>query len=95
MAKTDVTRIESCTRVCAAARAAVQAARDILEDTEPDTRWSVEVWALPSPPGEVRLTLGGGVPYGRVPPSFRRKWFLALADAALDEVRLLSEAEQL
>jgi hypothetical protein len=88
-------RIESCSRDCAAARAAVRAARDILEDTEPDTRWYIEAWALPAPKGEIRLTLGGNMPWGRVPAGFRRKWLLALADAALGEVGLINEQEQL
>ena len=51
--------IEGCHRDCAAARAAIAAARDILEDAESDTRWEIQAWALPAPKGEIRLTLAG------------------------------------
>jgi hypothetical protein len=70
MAKTDV--IEACTRDCRAAREAHAAAQRILGDAEPGTYWDIQAWALPSPPGEIKLTLGGG-PWGRVPAGFRRK----------------------
>lgn len=88
-------QIESCTQDCAAARAAIRAAREILENPEPDTRWDIQAWALPAPKGEVGLTLAGNLPYGRVPAGFRRKWLLALADAALTEARIFAEQEQL
>jgi hypothetical protein len=88
-------RVESCTQDCAAARAAIAAARDIPDDTEPDIRWEVQAWALPAPEGEIRHTLAGNMPWGRVPAEFRRNWLLARADAALQKVRLINEQEQL
>jgi hypothetical protein len=98
MAKADVTRIEACTRDCQHARAAIRAAREITEAGEddcPDTSWTVMLALVPSEPGTIRLSLGGMLPYGRVPAGFRYRWFLALADAALEEARFISEQERL
>ena len=87
--------LEHCTEDCqAAARTARQHSAHLLESRDPDTFWTPQVWAMDAPPGEIRLALAG-YPCGRVPRSFVRKWLLALADAALDEVRLLNEADHL
>jgi len=85
--------LEHCTEDCAAARRARAEAAHLLESRDPDTFWTPQVWCIAAPPGEIRLTLAG-YPMGRVPRDFTRKWLLALADAALDEVRLLNEQEQ-
>ena len=85
-------RIEACRADCQAARQAIQAAREIMQHQ--DARWDIQAWQVPADDGSLRLTLAGNIPYGRVPASFRRKWFLALADAALDEVRLINEQER-
>ncbi len=86
--------LNACTEDCQAARRAKAEAARLLESTDPDTAWEIQAWALPSPPGEIRLTLAG-YPMGRVPRDFTRTWLLALADAALDEVRLLNEQDRL
>jgi hypothetical protein len=90
--------IESCQIDFAAARSAVRAAREITEAGEddcPDTSWTVLVALVPSPPDTIRVSLGGMLPFGWVPPGFRYRWMLALADAALEEARLLREQDRL
>ena len=85
--------IEACHRDCARARQAIEAARAILEAADgPDQSWVIQAWLLPSQPGTVKLTLGGGLPHGRVPIEFQIKWFQALMDAAWQEIVRLRQA---
>jgi hypothetical protein len=70
------------------------AADDILASEGPSSWWTMERHALPCPPGKLRLTPAGGYPHGRVPRSFQRTWWLAVADAALEQVREINEKER-
>jgi hypothetical protein len=84
--------LQSCTADCEQAREAIRQAAEITHGT-PDCSWVIEASLMPSPPGEIRLSLGGGLPHGRVSAGFRYRWFLALADAALEAARLIREQE--
>jgi hypothetical protein len=87
--------LQACTHDCQAAREAIAAAREILHAEDSGRSWAIQFWEIASPPGEIRLTWGGCAPSGRVPASFRRKWWLAVADAALAEVQEIGRQERL
>jgi hypothetical protein len=87
--------LEQCTLNCRAAREAIHAEREILAARDADTSWNVVFWIIGSPPGEIRLALGGCLPSGRVSAGFRRRWALAAADACLDLARDLAEQMKL
>jgi hypothetical protein len=74
---------EDCAEDCPAARFAADQARELLACQEAtDIHWAVEFWLMPSLPGELRLSPAGGYPAGRVPRSFRAKWWRAVERAA-------------
>lgn len=85
---------EVCTADCLASRQAAAIARYLLASDAPSSWWPLQVHALPSPPGELRLAVAGEYPTGRVPLAFRIAWWEALADAALGMAWELAEQDE-